>query len=188
MRKKIGALDTDRTVSILEPRIPPAATAAASSAPGTLANGTIVAIAFDTDIVAARQHGRKLAVRLGFSLTDTTLVATAISELARNIVLYARPGWIELRTLEEGRRCGILVVARDNGPGIADIRRAVTGGYSTTGGLGLGLCGVKRLMDEFEIVSSVGAGTTVKIKKWLRRDDWPPAGQTARAATHEEPH
>jgi serine/threonine-protein kinase RsbT len=125
-----------------------------------------VAIRSETDIVAARQLGRALAIRLGFSATEATLVATAISELARNIILYAERGAIVLRPLEEEARPGILVVARDDGPGIADIRRAMTGGYSTSGGLGLGLCGVKRLVDEFEIASELGRGTTVTFKKW----------------------
>jgi serine/threonine-protein kinase RsbT len=101
-----------------------------------------------------------------FSTTEATLVATVISELARNILLYARTGEITLSTVEDGGRRGIVVVARDDGPGIPDIRQALTGGYSTSGGLGLGLCGVKRLVDDFQIVSRVGEGTTVTITKW----------------------
>lgn len=125
-----------------------------------------VAIASEADIVEARQQGRALASRLGFSATDATLVATVISELARNIVLYAKRGAIVLRPLEENGLRGILVVARDEGLGIADVQRVMMGGYSTSGGLGLGLCGVRRLVDEFDIVSCVGRGTTVTLKKW----------------------
>jgi serine/threonine-protein kinase RsbT len=127
--------------------------------------GTVL-IASDTDIVRARQQGRILASRLKLSATDTTLLATAISELARNILLYATSGEITLRPLEERDRRGILVIAHDRGPGISDLRRVMAGGYSTSGGLGLGLCGVKRLVDEFDIVSRVGQGTTVTVKKW----------------------
>jgi len=103
---------------------------------------------------------------VGFSATDATLIATAISELARNIVLYATRGEIALTAVENGGRPGVIVVARDKGPGIPDLRRATAGGYSTSGGLGLGLAGVRRLMDEFEIVSEVGTGTTVTARKW----------------------
>jgi serine/threonine-protein kinase RsbT len=99
-------------------------------------------------------------------VTEATLVATAISELARNIILYAQRGAIVLKAVEHEARLGILVIAHDEGPGIADIPRAMTGGYSTSGGLGLGLCGVKRLVDEFEIASELGKGTTVTFKKW----------------------
>jgi serine/threonine-protein kinase RsbT len=125
-----------------------------------------VPIRSESDIVAARHYGRALAMQLGFAATDATLVATAISELARNIILYAGWGWILLRTLEMGRRPGVLVIARDDGPGIADPHRALAGGYSTSGGLGLGLCGVRRLVDEFDLTSEPGRGTTVTFKKW----------------------
>jgi serine/threonine-protein kinase RsbT len=128
--------------------------------------GATVTITSETDIVKVRQQGRTLAAWLRFSTTEATLIATAISELARNILLYAKSGEITLRPVEENDRRGILVIAHDEGPGIPDVRRAVTGGYSTSGGLGLGLCGVKRLVDEFDIDSRVGRGTTVTIKKW----------------------
>ena len=127
---------------------------------------TTMTIASDDDIVIARQRGRALVVRMGFAPTDATLVATAVSELARNIVLYAKRGDITLKPLENRGRRGILVVARDEGPGIPDIQRAIGGGCSTGGSPGLGLCGVKRLMDEFEIVSAAGIGTTVCVKKF----------------------
>lgn len=125
-----------------------------------------VAINSDQDIVLARQKGRSLAVESGFSAVDGTLIATAISELARNIVSYAKKGEILLQTLKESHRKGILIVASDNGPGIPDIRLALRDGFSTSGSLGLGLPGVKRLVDEFQIVSSVGQGTVVKVTKW----------------------
>jgi serine/threonine-protein kinase RsbT len=127
-----------------------------------------VLVSTDTDIVLARQKGRALAVTLGFSASDATLVATAISELARNIVLYAGQGEIILKRLDHGDRTGVSVVARDEGPGIPDIDHAMQDGYSTSGRLGLGLPGVRRLMDEFEIVSEVGKGTCVTVRKWAR--------------------
>jgi serine/threonine-protein kinase RsbT len=127
-----------------------------------------VAILSDVDIVAARQKGRALAARIGFSSTDVTLIATAISELARNIVSYAKRGEIILRIIEGSSAAGMMIIGRDEGPGIRNLRDAMRDGYSTSGGLGLGLPGVKRLMDDFEINSEVGQGTTVSIKKWLR--------------------
>ena len=133
-----------------------------------MASDTIVSIYTDVDIVVARQKGRELASELGFGLTDSTLIATAISELARNIVLYARQGEIVIKNSRAGDRVCIVVVARDKGPGIADIPQAMQDGFSTSGGLGLGLPGVKRLMDEFHLVSDANAGTTITIKKWKR--------------------
>jgi len=102
----------------------------------------------------------------GFSTGDATLIATAISELARNIVSYARRGEITLKIVNASVRQGILIVASDNGPGIPDIRQAMRDGFSTSGSLGLGLPGVRRLMDEFEITSQPGKGTMVAVKKW----------------------
>jgi serine/threonine-protein kinase RsbT len=125
-----------------------------------------VAINSDQDIVAARQRGRALAVELGFSAVDSTLIATAISELARNIVSYAGTGEIMLKTVQNSTRHGILIVAADEGPGIHDLRQALRDGFSTSGSLGLGLPGVRRLMDEFEITSQPGRGTRVEVKKW----------------------
>lgn len=129
---------------------------------------TCIPIASDLDIVRARQTGRTEAAKLGFSSTDLTLIATAISELARNIVMYAREGEIVVRLVRSPERQGILVIARDKGPGIADTRQTLQDGYSTSRSLGLGLPGVRRLMDEFEIESQVGLGTVVTIKKWKR--------------------
>jgi serine/threonine-protein kinase RsbT len=122
----------------------------------------------DIDIVTARQKGRELARDLGFTSTDLALIATAISELARNIILYANTGEIQLSVVENGTKRGVKVVARDDGPGIPDIERALEEGFSTSRSLGLGLSGVRRLMDEFDIISEVGHGTTVTVKKWKR--------------------
>ena len=125
-----------------------------------------VVINSDTDIVIARQKGRAVAAKAGFGATDLTLIATAISELARNIVLYACRGEIDLASIANGERSGVEVVARDEGPGITNIGQAMQGGFSTSGSLGLGLPGVRRLMDEMEIESTVGKGTTVTTRKW----------------------
>jgi len=133
-----------------------------------LKDETRIPIRKDQDIVAARQKGRAMAQRLGFSNSNLTLIATAISELARNILLYAKAGEMTLGVLENHGRDAIVVVAKDSGPGIADVARAMQMGFSTSGSLGLGLPGVKRLMDEFEIDSSAGRGTTVTATKWRR--------------------
>lgn len=125
-----------------------------------------IPILADSDIVLARQKARQLAGEIGFSVTELAVIATAVSELARNIVLYARHGEVVLSLADQGERRGIVVAARDDGPGIPDVTKAMQSGYSTSGSLGLGLPGVKRLMDEFEIVSEIGKGTTVTAKKW----------------------
>jgi serine/threonine-protein kinase RsbT len=125
-----------------------------------------VAINSDQDIVVARQKGRALATELGFASGDATLIATAISELARNIVSYARRGQITLQIVNGEDRQGLSIVASDDGPGIPDVRQALRDGFSTSGSLGLGLPGVRRLMDEFQITSVPGRGTTVAVKKW----------------------
>lgn len=122
----------------------------------------------DVDIVLCRQKGREMAVQMGFAYSDGVLIATAISELARNIVKYAKSGEILITQVENGANAGIQVIARDKGPGIRNIDMAMQDGYSTSGGLGLGLPGVRRLMDTFEIVSSDGSGTTVTTTKWRR--------------------
>ena len=127
-----------------------------------------VPINSDQDIVAARQKGRSLAAALGFSSGDATLIATAISELARNIITYAKSGEIRLTVINGSARQGIQLVARDQGPGIPDVQQALRDGFSTSGSLGIGLPGVKRLVDEFEIVSEENRGTTVTAKKWKR--------------------
>lgn len=122
----------------------------------------------DGDIVTARQRGRALANAIGFSSTEQTIIALAISEIARNIVSYAQRGSVLLTRAEQGSRKGITIVARDDGPGIADVELAMRDGYSTGKSLGVGLPGAKRVMDDFEIVSVVGKGTTVTMTKWLR--------------------
>lgn len=127
-----------------------------------------ITIERDADIVTARQHGRALAAATGFSTTDQTMIALAISEIARNILCYAQRGTVTLGRLDEAGRRGVLIVARDEGPGIPDIELAMRDGYSTARSLGLGLPGAKRVMDEFELVSTPGEGTTVTMRKWLR--------------------
>jgi serine/threonine-protein kinase RsbT len=130
-------------------------------------NETRMNISSAADIVTARQRGRSLAMKLGFSGSDLTMIATAISEIARNIVDHAQSGEMVLTPTQEGPRRGISITARDRGPGIPDITRAMQYGYSTRRGLGVGLPGAKSLMDEFEIQSKVRNGTTVRMTKWL---------------------
>ena len=125
-----------------------------------------LAITSDADVIAARQQGRDLAAQHGFSAGDQTVIAVAISEIARNIVRYARAGEVLLRAVNSANRTGIVVIARDQGPGIRDVELALQDGYSTSGGLGLGLPGARRLVDEFDIQSEPGKGTTVTMKKW----------------------
>jgi len=127
-----------------------------------------VSIDCDADIVSARQKGRELASQCGFPTTDLAVIATAISELARNIVRYAVHGEVVLRILEANGKRGIEVMATDDGPGIADVALAMQDGYSTSGGLGLGLPGTRRLMDEFEVKSDFGKGTQVTVRRWKR--------------------
>jgi serine/threonine-protein kinase RsbT len=127
-----------------------------------------ITIAAEVDIVTARQKGRELAASLGFPSTDQTLIATAISEVARNILVYAKHGEIFVQVLEQEDRRGLLIVARDRGPGIPNLELAMRDGYSTTNSLGMGLPGAKRLMDEFDLASVAGQGTTVTLKKWVR--------------------
>ena len=126
-----------------------------------------IPIRVDADIVTARQTVRELAAKVGFVGTDLTLIATAVSEVARNIVRFASSGEVTVEVLDEPRR-GLLVVARDTGPGITDVEQALADGYSTIAGLGLGLPGARRLMDEFAVASEVGRGTTVTMTKWLQ--------------------
>lgn len=130
-----------------------------------------VAINTDADLVTARAEGRAMAQRLGFSRPDPTLIATAISEIARNIVTHAGEGEIVLKPCADNRRHGLVVIATDNGPGIRNVEAALTEDYSARGGLGLGLPGARRLMDDFEIASDADSGTTVTMKKWRFRDD-----------------
>jgi len=127
---------------------------------------TRIAVATDGDVVLARQTGRALAADLGFGATDGTVIATAISEVTRNIVKFAGTGEVLVRRVDEPARCGLRVVARDAGPGIPDVEQALVDGHTTYGGLGLGLPGCRRLMDDFEITSAPGRGTTITMAKW----------------------
>jgi serine/threonine-protein kinase RsbT len=132
---------------------------------------TLTPINSAVDIVTARQRGRTLALDLGFNGADVTLIAAAISEVARNIVDHAKKGEIVMSSMTNGSaggRTGIQIIARDEGPGIRDLAQAMEYGYSTRKGLGVGLPGAKWLMDEFDIVSEVGRGTTITMKKWKR--------------------
>src|SRR5436190_23901409 len=131
------------------------------------ANEVRVPIESAVDIVTARQKGRSLALELGFDGAEVTLIAAAISEVSRNIVEYAKHGQSILQPTNHGARKGLCVVADDKGPGIADVAQAMQYGYSSRRGLGVGLPGAKLLMDEFEIVSKVGVGTTITMKKWV---------------------
>jgi serine/threonine-protein kinase RsbT len=125
-------------------------------------------IAADVDVVEARQQGRALAAVAGFSSGEQTVIAAAISEIARNILMYAKKGEIFLSLVTNSDRQGVVIVAKDQGPGIPDLDRAMQYGYSTSHGVGAGLPGAKRLMDEFEVDTVVGQGTTITMRKWRR--------------------
>jgi serine/threonine-protein kinase RsbT len=127
-----------------------------------------IVIESDADVVTARQRARALAVGLDMPTTDQTLLATAISEIARNITAYAVRGEVLLDVVQDGGRRGVRVVARDDGPGIEDLEKALTDGYTTGGGLGLGLPGARRLVDDFDIQTALGEGTRVTLVKWTR--------------------
>lgn len=128
-----------------------------------------VRVAADADIVTARQEGRRVAGMLSFSSSDLTVIAAAISEVARNIITYAVEGEVRVAVVERNGRRGVTIVARDEGPGIEDVALALRDGFSTSGSLGLGLPGARRLVDEFEIDSAPGRGTLVTMRKWERR-------------------
>ena len=127
-----------------------------------------VPVAAEADILVARQQGREMARTAGFSVGDQTVIAVAVSEIARNIVLYAKRGEMRFEVTNDGERRAVVIVASDRGPGIVNVELALQEGYSTSGGLGLGLPGARRLMDEFEIDSQKGRGTTITMKKWRR--------------------
>ncbi len=127
-----------------------------------------ISINDEYDIVSARSVAKQIAGDIGLGIVDQSRIATAVSELTRNVVLYAGSGVITFRRLNDGGRSGLEIVVADSGPGIADIELAMQDGYTSGGGLGVGLPGSKRLMDEFEIESEVGKGTTVTIRKWRR--------------------
>jgi anti-sigma regulatory factor (Ser/Thr protein kinase) len=130
-----------------------------------------VPIAGDADLVPARAKGRALAQELGFSRTDATLIATAISEVARNIVVHVGSGEIVMKAVQEPERYGLVVIAKDEGPGITESTDAIQPGYMPWKSLGLGLPGARRLMDEFHIATEAGKGTTVTMTKWRLRDE-----------------
>jgi len=126
----------------------------------------IMSIQSSADVVLVRQAVRQMAIEVGFSLVDQTKIVTAASELARNTLDYGRGGTATLEALQEGNRRGVRLVFADQGPGIPDLDLALKDGYTTGGGLGMGLSGTKRLVNEFDIVSQVGEGTTVTVTKW----------------------
>jgi serine/threonine-protein kinase RsbT len=135
-----------------------------------MADDVRVAITSDEDLVSARAQGRALAERLGFPRPDPTLIATAISEIARNIVVHVGQGEIVLRPVEDTNRYGLMVIAIDEGSGIRNVEAALRDDYSGRGGLGLGIPGARRLMDDFKIESDAD-GTTVTMTKWRFRDE-----------------
>jgi serine/threonine-protein kinase RsbT len=131
----------------------------------------IVHISSESDIVRVRKSVRDGAAQIGFGLTDVTRIVTAASELARNIFRYAGSGIMKWEVQNDNDRVAMFIIFEDKGPGIANIEEALTPGFTTSGGLGMGLSGTKRLMDEMEIFSEVGSGTTIKTKKWLKKND-----------------
>jgi serine/threonine-protein kinase RsbT len=130
--------------------------------------GGRIAVASDQDVVRVRQLVRTVAVAVKLSLVDQTKVVTAASELARNTLVYGGGGTVDVSRVENGRRQGVRIVFADEGPGIVDLDLALTDGYTTGGGLGLGLSGARRLVDEFDIVTAVGQGTSITVTKWCR--------------------
>jgi serine/threonine-protein kinase RsbT len=128
-----------------------------------------LSISSDSDLLAARQQARAIAFDMGFSLTAVVGIVTALSEMTRNMLLYAGRGELAIESIRDGDRRRILISARDEGPGIPDLQKAMMDGYSTSGGLGMGLPGIKRLMDSFEIRTEPEKGTTVIVRKWLER-------------------
>ncbi|HET6482810.1 MAG TPA: anti-sigma regulatory factor [Actinoplanes sp.] len=127
-----------------------------------------LAVTSDQDVVRVRQLVRASAVAVKLSLVDQTKIVTAASELARNTLVYGGGGSVEVAQVDNGRRKGIRIVFADQGPGIADLDLAFTDGYTSGGGLGLGLSGARRLVDEFSIETGVGEGTSITVTKWCR--------------------
>jgi len=125
-----------------------------------------VALRNEADIVVVRKSVREAATRLGFGITDVARITTAASELARNVFLYAGSGVVRCRAVNRFDRVGLELIVEDNGPGIADVAQAMQPGHTSGNGLGLGLPGAKRLMDEMEIETEVGKGTRITLKKW----------------------
>ena len=127
-----------------------------------------IEVTSDQDVVRVRQLVRTVAVAVKLSLVDQTKLVTAASELARNTLVYGGGGTVEISRVDNGRRQGIRILFADQGPGIADLELALTDGYTTGGGLGLGLSGARRLVDEFDIETKVGQGTSITVTKWCR--------------------
>ena len=138
------------------------------TAGGDIAGMERLAIRSDQDVVRVRQLVRTLAVSVKLSLVDQTKLVTAASELARNTLVYGGGGTADAGRVDNGRRVGIRIVFADQGPGIPDLELALTDGYTTGSGLGLGLSGARRLVDEFDIDTAVGQGTTISVTKWCR--------------------
>lgn len=128
-----------------------------------------VSIGSEADLITVRKTVRAVVTRLGFGVTDATRIVTAASELARNVYVYAKSGILRWRVVDSSAGIGIELIFEDKGPGISDIKQAVQEGFSTSGGMGMGLSGTKRLMDEMEVQSVVGKGTTVTVRKWQRK-------------------
>jgi serine/threonine-protein kinase RsbT len=128
-----------------------------------------VKIATEADIAVARRAVRDLATKMGFGITETARIVTAVSELGRNVHKYAGGGVMQWHALQNGESTGLELRFEDHGPGIADVNEALREGFSTGGGLGMGLPGAKRLMDQLDIQSAIGLGTTVTVRKWRRR-------------------
>ncbi|MFC4120208.1 anti-sigma regulatory factor [Nonomuraea zeae] len=127
-----------------------------------------LAVASSADVVAVRQLVRSVAIDVGLSLVDQTKIVTAASELARNALVYAGGGEVRIAVVENGLRRGLKLIVNDEGPGIADLEQALTDGFTTGSGLGLGLGGSRRLVDEFDLITAPGKGTTVTVTKWAR--------------------
>lgn len=125
----------------------------------------------DKDLVEIRAYGRKLAREIGFSTNDQTLIATALSEVCRNIIEYAGTGKVIIETIQDSSP-GITITAHDQGPGIEDVEKALEEGYSTGKGMGIGLPGCKRIMDQFQIDSKTGKGTVVSMHKWVEENEY----------------
>ncbi|VUT27951.1 MAG: anti-sigma F factor [Candidatus Syntrophoarchaeum sp. GoM_oil] len=128
----------------------------------------MVKVKDDTDVIHTRSIVRQMAIEIGFGELDQTRITTAISELTRNIIVHANCGEVIIREVRKGGRKGLEIICKDDGPGIVDIDQAMREGYTTSGGLGIGMTGARRLMDEFHVESAVGVGTTVVVKKWLK--------------------
>jgi serine/threonine-protein kinase RsbT len=138
--------------------------------PATTPSDIIIPLAIEEDIVTARQNARDVAKRLGFGMVDQSRIATAVSELARNVIRYATDsrGTVAVRSIRLRDQVGVEIVVSDDGPGIADIQQVLQPGFTSGRGLGIGLPGTRRLMDEMVVDSALGRGTTITIRKWRR--------------------